>query len=195
MPTIHTLCCPRCWGSRFEPSGVGNACLLCDTKGWVEDCQLSEHFRFSELVHARAGFMNDPDVSHVVNLRRLARELLEPVRALTGPLRVTSGYRSGSYDSHIAEGSKRVSAHSIGAAADVQPMAEGKTLKDVIEAVQACGAAFDQAILEGGCCHLALLAPVNPGVQRGQALVRIPSGPGWRYLRYDGTPQQLALAR
>lgn len=169
--------CPRCWGTGIEPPGNVAPCLLCEGSGKVEDGQLSEHFRYSELVHSHHGFANDPRVEYVERLRNLCRELLEPVRAKVGALRVTSGYRSQALDVVADRGNtywlSHISAHAAGWAADVQPMAAGVTLRDVMEAAGAF--ALDQRILEGGCVHLAIYSPLPmpSGGQRRQALVRL----------------------
>lgn len=201
MPLVTTLratVCPRCWGRQHEPiGGAGNPCLFCDGKGHVEDCDLSPHFTFGEMVAtSHQEFANDPDVQQIEHLRRLCLDLLEPVRAIVGPLRVTSGYRSRSLDAHVAGPewlTTRLSAHAVGYAADVQPAAAGRELRDVVEAVLASGAAFDQTILEGGCAHLAIRSPVGER-QRMMVMVRLPgSAPGtFRYAAYTGDSDQLA---
>lgn len=206
--TEPTTACPRCWGARLEVP-----CVLCDGRGEIRDPALSAHFKYSELVHtAHRRFANDPGPDEIGHLRRLCGELLEPVRARVGALRVTSGYRSPVLDAHVAGDPQwltRRSAHSIGAAADVVPVAWGVSLQVVVEAVLACGAAWDQIILEGGCAHLGLLAPYGADRQRRQVLVRM-GAPAWLawhvagaprgqepqrflYAPYTGTPEQLAL--
>lgn len=171
---MTTTTCPRCWGSTNSP-----ACQLCGGTGTVPDFALSEHFRYSELViTSHQTFPNDPSVGALANLRLLASELLERVRARVGPLRVTSGYRSLELDQHVAPGFLGTSAHSIGAAADVVPMAFGQTLQGVLEAVRDCGVPWDQAILEGGCCHIGHVAPTSARQQRRHLLVRVVA-PAW----------------
>lgn len=192
--------CPRCWGRKFDPTGASNACLLCDGAGIVEDCALSAHFRFGELVTtSHRQFANDPDALQVEHLRRLCVDLLEPVRARVGPLRVSSGYRSRTLDAHVGGPewlTDKISAHAVGYAADVVPASPGYSLRDVVDAVVASGAPFDQAILEGGCVHIGIRSPVGDR-QRGDVLVRLagphPAGPRFIYARYDGSAKQLAL--
>lgn len=202
-----TTTCPRCWAQ-----AAPDPCVLCDGAGTIRDPALSPHFRLSELVHtSHRRFPNDPGPEAILNLRRLCAELLEPVRSRAGALRVTSGYRSQPLDAHVAGDAQwltRLSAHALGAAADVVPVAWGVSLQAVVEAVLACGAAWDQAILEGGCAHLALLAPYGTVRQRRQVLVRL-GAPAWLawhvagaprgqepgrfiYQQYTGTAEQLA---
>lgn len=191
-----TCTCPRCAGDKTTPGG--NTCLLCNGRGWVGDYHLSEHFMFSELVQGHQGFCNDPTPNAMEQLKALCAELLEPVHALVGPLRVTSGYRCPSYDAHVAGPpfDRQLSGHSVGAAADVQPLTPGKTLKDVMDA--AASFKLDQRIIEGGCVHLAIYAPypMNERLQRNQAFVRMlnpdQSIAKYMYARYDPTdPTQL----
>jgi hypothetical protein len=206
---LKTCVCPRCWGAKLVapvPARVElEACPLCTGAGYVEDPELSEHFRFSELVGsttaARLNMRNDPDSACLANLRRLCLELLEPLRELTGPLRVTSGYRTQALDVVADSGNPRwlheLSAHAIGAAADVVPVDPSKSVKDVFDAVIAFGPEhlWDQAITEAGCAHVALLCPYGKNRQRREALVRIHNAtppPAFSYLVYDGTPEQWA---
>jgi hypothetical protein len=197
MTTLRATVCPRCWGRQFEPSFAGNPCLLCDGRGHVEDCLLSPHFSFGELVAtSHQEFANDPDALQIEHLRRLCLDLLEPVRAIVGPLRVTSGYRSRCLDAHVGGPewlTERLSAHAVGYAADVQPVRSGAELRDVVEAVLACGKPFDQVILEGGCCHIAVRSPVGER-QRMEVLVRLPgvAPKTFRYARFTGESDQLA---
>lgn len=164
--------CPACWGR----NDGGERCQLCAGSGQVRDHLVSPHFRFSEMVGtAHRRFPNMPGPAEMGNLQRLCMELLEPVRELVGPLRVNSAYRTPELDAFVARDDSwltRKSAHAIGAAADCVPTGWGVPLRAVVDAVLRLRIPFDQAILEGGCCHLALLAPVG-GVQRRQALVRV----------------------
>lgn len=174
---MTTTTCPRCWGSTKDR--IGSPCPLCAGVGRVPDFQLSEHFKYSELVTtAQRQFPNDPSAGALANLRLLAGELLERVRERVGPLRVTSGYRSLELDQHVAPGFLGTSAHSIGAAADVVPVAFGQTLRGVLDAVRDCGAPWDQAILEGGCVHIGHVAPTTSRQQRRHLLVRV-LAPAW----------------
>ena len=78
------------------------------------------------------------------NLVRLAADLLEPARALVGPLRVNSGYRCPGLNAAIR--GSRTSAHMDGLAADVFPLDLG--LRDAYEALAESGLPFDQLIFE-----------------------------------------------
>lgn len=191
--------CPRCWGMRADPEAKdGRLCRLCDGSTLVEDVEISPHFTFSELVTTRHhGFPNDPSQLVIENARALAKELLEPLRAEIGaPLTVTSWFRERLLDAHVSGDSERLTrpgAHQTGFAADVVPV--GISLHDAMATVETMGLWLDQAILEGGCLHLALCAPDARHSRRGQLLVRM-VGAGerrWTYSRFDGSEKQRAL--
>lgn len=197
--------CPRCHGAKKELPALVNECALCLGMGTIDDCQLSPHFKYSELVaSSHKNFANDPNASQIGNLRALCQELLEPVRNAVGPMRVTSGYRSQNLDAFVAGPpfDRQLSGHSIGAAADVQPLATGVTLKTIMDWVAFIGGLkFDQAIIEGGCVHLAIYAPYGSDRQRRQCFVRMvnpgrqddPHAIPFIYARYSGSPEQMAL--
>lgn len=211
MLDLKTCTCPRCWGLGHEPGNALATCTLCVGKGYVPDCQISPNFRFSELVRAHTGIPNDPGPGELEMLGVLCRELLEPVRAIVGPLQVTSGYRSQPLDVIADSGNTRWlrehSAHSIGAAADVYPLVTGRTLRDVMEVVRTTsGLAWDQAILEGGCAHLAVYSPypIGANAQRHMLMVRERNpardtdqhAAPWIYAKYDPSdPTQLERCR
>jgi len=100
-------------------------------------------------------------------LRELCKELLEPVRALVGRLRVTSGYRRPKVNTAV--GGSDTSAHMSGWAADEMPVrvAPGLIMALLHDAGQAL--AWDQAILYNSHLHLGLRRPVT-GEQRRQLL-------------------------
>src|SRR5690606_5989267 len=110
------MLCPACWGRQV--------CEYCEGLGAVEDVQLSPHFALSELLRSDAararGLYQVPTPAVVERLRELCVELLEPVRASVGPLRVTSGYRRPAVNSAV--GGSSTSAHMSGRAADVVPV-------------------------------------------------------------------------
>lgn len=192
---IRTCCCPRCAGTRLERDDSMSPCLLCTGLGYIEDVPLSEHFQLSDLVRAHADFANDPPPNALDRLRLLCRGPLEMIHGRVGKLRVTSGYRSQALDAHVAGPpfDRQLSGHSIGAAADLQPLTATLSLRDVMHAALACPD-YDQVIAEAGCVHVALYAPYPIGAeaQRRQAFVRMAhpgsthSGePLYLYARYD----------
>jgi len=82
--------------------------------------QISPHFSLAELTRTGTGLVNEPDEAAKRRLTLLCQEVLEPLRALVGPLRVNSGYRSLEVNKAI-KGAKR-SQHMSGEAADVVPV-------------------------------------------------------------------------
>jgi zinc D-Ala-D-Ala carboxypeptidase len=109
---------------------------------------VSPHFSFAELTRTdhRDFFDEQADAPPQIraNLVRLAVDILEPARAIVGPLRVNSGYRCPGLNAAIA-GSK-TSAHMDGLAADVFPLA--MPLADAYTLLAQSSLPFDQIILE-----------------------------------------------
>lgn len=173
-----TMPCPACWGRQL-------VCEYCEGRGQVEDVQLSEHFRLSELLRSDTaqtqGLYQVPTPIVVQRLRELCVELLEPVRAEVGPLRVTSGYRRPRVNSAV--GGSDTSAHMSGWAADVVPVRG--TPKQIMLLLHDAGQAlaWDQAILYSSHVHLGLRRPAT-GEQRRQ-LLRAEGGAWW-------TPRRVA---
>lgn len=130
---------------------------------------LSPHFTLAELTVTSTGLPNVPSPAHVEALRALCLQALEPWRAVVGPIRITSGYRSPEVNAAI-RGSK-TSQHMRGEAADCQPLRG--SLVDAWEALCSllrCGLPVDQAIL----------------------YVR-PSGQGWIHVSHDEIPRRQLL--
>lgn len=78
------------------------------------------------------------------NLRRLALDIFEPAREITGPLLVTSGYRCPTLNKII--GGSKTSAHPEGRALDVIPMQ--LEVHDAFKRLAASAVPFDQLIFE-----------------------------------------------
>lgn len=98
--------------------------------------------------------MNVPDARARENLKRLAVDVLEPLRLLeipgrrqvVGRLFVESAYRSK--DVNAAVGGAPDSYHLEGLAGDVDPMDEGVTEADVMSALVASSIPYDLVIYE-----------------------------------------------
>jgi hypothetical protein len=141
----------------------------------VPGTRVSPHFSFAELTTTEhRDFLDlqaDPPWQVRANLVRLAYDLLEPARALVGPLRVTSGYRAPALN--VAIGGSKTSAHMQGLAADIVPVE--MDLRDAYVRIVESGIAFDQAILEfGRWLHLG--AALHGHEPRGQRLAIYTSG-------------------
>jgi len=109
---------------------------------------LSEHFTLGELTRSaialRHGIDNNPGPREVINLTRLAANILEPVRRnFSLPFRPSSGYRAP--EVNRLAGSRPTSQHVTGEAADFELAAiANRNLADWIRA----NLVFDQLILE-----------------------------------------------
>lgn len=83
--------------------------------------QLSPHFSLAEMTFSqtatRYGLDNTPSPVVIANLQNLCINLLEPLRKITGPIRVSSGYRSSLVNSRV--GGAANSEHLYGQAADI----------------------------------------------------------------------------
>ena len=130
---------------------------------------LTEHFTLEELTttdHRR--LKNEPDLSQIANLQRLA-ELLEQVKIAVGgkPIMVNSAFRSKQVNDAV--GSKDSSQHRVGCAADIR--VPGVTPDQVVKAVIAAKLPFDQLIREfDRWTHISI--PNDPnGKPRGQTLI------------------------
>lgn len=110
--------------------------------------RLSPHFTLVELtVTEHRDYLDeqdDPPASVRANLLRLVTDLLEPARAIVGPLRVNSGWRCPGLNRAI-RGSK-TSAHMTGSAADVVPL--NLSVPAAFELLADSALPYDQVILE-----------------------------------------------
>jgi hypothetical protein len=135
--------------------------------------ELTNHFTEAEL-----------DVEHApIEVKGAARvlcyELLEPIRAKFGPLKVTSGYRPP--ERNAAAGGKQTSFHLYldgKAAADFQVMTPGVCLQECFDWIRLkSGLKFDKVILEyppGSFPNGVLLAGVKPRCIHIQLHVNMP---------------------
>ena len=115
--------------------------------------KISKNFTLEELTRSntalRMSIDNTPSKEHILKLRLLATEFLQPLRDRIGALRVTSGYRSPELCEAI--GSNKFSQHAKAEAVDLQYFKRGrmdnyKIFRGIIEG----SLEFDQIILEFG---------------------------------------------
>jgi len=176
--------CPRCWGRTKD-------CSKCHGTGRVPDRLLSPHFRLSELVETNTGkqkgIANDPTPEIEAALEALCVEVLEPIRALVGPLKVNSGYRSAAVN--LAIGGSKTSAHCHGHAADIVSV---KTSRKVLcDKVIAAGIKLDQIICEPTWVHVGHVYPVSKK-QRGERLSMFRVGGSTKYEPYNSADPRIA---
>lgn len=110
------------------------------------------HFTAEELTRTSTGLPNEPDAESWANLVRLVADVLEPMREITGPLRVNSAYRSK--EVNAAVGGVPTSQHVLGLAADVVPLSAG--LERAFHAVGKSDIPFDQLIIEPTWLHVSV---------------------------------------
>lgn len=141
---------------------------------------LSPHFTIEELTHSdvalRKGLDNTPNAGECDNLARLCDTLLEPARALVGPLRVNSGYRCPAVNQAV--GGATGSAHMDGRAADVVPA----NIHDAFDLLRSSTLPFDQLIFEcGSWLHMAI---AREGEEPRREVLTATGTPGkWAYRR------------
>ena len=113
--------------------------------------QLSKNFVLSELTKSntakRLGINNAPNKEHLKSMQVLVRDLIQPMRDVLGPIRISSGYRNPELNRAIGGSSK--SQHCKGEALDLQYWSKGKmSNKEIYDWVVKSGIEFDQMINE-----------------------------------------------
>ncbi|MFY7938748.1 MAG: D-Ala-D-Ala carboxypeptidase family metallohydrolase [Flavobacterium sp.] len=93
--------------------------------------KLSEHLELAEVIRSesakRRGIKNMPPEEHIKNLKLLAENIFEPIRAnFRQPIRISSGYRSKELNDAI--GGSLTSQHCQGEAIDIDM--DGTALKN-----------------------------------------------------------------
>ena len=131
--------------------------------------QLSPHFTLAELtITDHRTLDNTPDEKSLENLKRLAA-FLEEVKALFGfkPILVSSGYRSAAVNAAV--GSKEISQHRVGCAADFR--IPGLTPDEVTRAIVASQLKYDQVIREFDTWTHISIPTIDYVLPRKQALI------------------------
>lgn len=77
---------------------------------------LTDHFSLEELCITQTGLPNQPDLTTRQQLFTLCRLILEPIRAVFGPVFIHDGYRSPEVNERV--GGVATSQHCVGEAAD-----------------------------------------------------------------------------
>jgi hypothetical protein len=110
---------------------------------------LSTHFTIEEATYSetavRMGIPNQPSAVQLENMKHAAT-CLEPLRAVTGPLRINSWLRLP--DVNVAVGGSKVSSHMDGFAIDIS--SSSLTPIQLCQKVEELGIKFDQMIHEYG---------------------------------------------
>lgn len=96
--------------------------------------RLSENFTLTEITRSntakRLGIKNEPTKEHLKNIQSLVTNVLQPLRASVGPIRISSGYRNAQLNRAIGGSGK--SQHCKGQAADIQYFQEGQMNNKII---------------------------------------------------------------
>jgi hypothetical protein len=115
--------------------------------------QISEHLTLAELIRSesakRNGITNIPPPEHIANLKLLAENIFEPIRAnFRCPILISSGYRSKELNKLI-KGSSKTSQHNLGQAIDIDMdgTSYGVTNEDIFNFIKD-KLPFDQVINE-----------------------------------------------
>ena len=85
----------------------------------LNDIRLSQHFKLSEFLNLKKYPENIPTMQVVVNITYGCHLLLEPARAIVGPIIINSGFRNEAVNRRV--GGVSNSQHLIGQAADIRP--------------------------------------------------------------------------
>jgi zinc D-Ala-D-Ala carboxypeptidase len=112
---------------------------------------LSPHFTLAEFcaseIAARNGLDNTIPPELIPNAVALCEHVLEPARAVLGPIRINSGYRSKKVNTAV--GGAWGSLHQFGQAADIIPLGRNVRLFDLFEYIYK-NLRFDTLIWEYG---------------------------------------------
>jgi hypothetical protein len=130
--------------------------------------QLSPHFKLEEFTQSptakKLGIKNEPSAVGVALARELCVNILEPIRAKFGAVKITSGFRC--HELNTAVGGSATSDHcwdEFGVASDIQLKEKLQVVFDWIRLESSLP--FDQCILERGkvkdsegddCIHISL---------------------------------------
>ena len=150
---------------------------------------LSEHLELAEVIRSesakRRGISNMPTEQHIANLKKLAENVFEPIRAnFRQPIRISSGYRSQSLNAAI--GGATNSQHSTGEAIDIDMEGTKITNKEIFNFIKE-KLNFDQLIYEFGnntepdWVHVSFK---SNGQQRKQVLRAIKENGKTKYIAY-----------
>ena len=117
------------------------------------DMRLTEHFTLHEFTDSdtarRHHIANTPSQLHIVRLRALCRESLEPLRRRFGAIRITSGYRCERLNALV--GGAPTSQHTLGEAADIHT--GGRETSQKMFDFARLNIPYDQLILEHRPSH------------------------------------------
>ena len=128
--------------------------------------RLSKNFTLEELEHSNMANRHDIDNSLPDNeyemAKKIATKILQPLRNVSGPIQITSGYRSHALNIIVkgVSSSQHVYSNSRGAACDIVSLRGLHTTIELVQKIIDLNLPYDQMILEypesntGGWVHV-----------------------------------------
>lgn len=115
------------------------------------------YFTWQEMTSTDTGFPNDPSTPQCQNLKRLASNILDPLRELTGaPIYINSSFRSVPVNQAV--GGVANSLHLQGKAADIYSnLLNPQKLKELIESHAALKSQIRELIVYPTHLHIAIV--------------------------------------
>ena len=114
------------------------------------DTKISPNFNWGELTRTGQSSLQEVNRAEAEKVKAaitaLANELLEPIRAEFGPIRINSCFRGPAVNQAV--GGSKSSQHMVGEAADIFPLGKGITLEQVFEWIKKSPLKYGQVILE-----------------------------------------------
>lgn len=146
---------------------------------------LTPHFSMAEMTTTKHVHLQDVPTQIVADRMKALCMQLEAWRVVSGPLLVTSGYRSVAVNAAV--GGARKSQHLVGEAADVIPVrGRMRAWLELLDLVRGQGLPIDQAIIYEGAPHIHV-SHTTRRKNRGEFLVDLVGSdlyPSWD--SYDG---------
>ena len=124
----------------------------------LNEIMLSPHFKLSEFLNLGKYPENIPTLQVVANLTYGCHLLLEPARAIAGPIIINSGYRSEAVNRKV--GGVSNSQHLVGQAADIRPRDPAR-FWPLVEFLKACEHT-DQLLTGNGWLHISWTPLAQP---------------------------------
>ena len=116
----------------------------------MDKMKLSKHFSLCEFIRLDKYPTNIPSSEAVANMVYGCKQLLEPARAVVGPIIINSGFRNKAVNRRV--GGVRNSQHLLGQAADIRPQ-DPKQFQRLVEFLKTCEFT-DQLLTGNGWLHI-----------------------------------------
>ena len=116
----------------------------------MDKIKLSKHFTLCEFIRPDKYPTNIPSAEAVANMVYGCKLLLEPARAVVGPIIINSGFRNKAVNKQV--GGVKNSQHLTGQAADIRPQ-DPKQFLRLVEFLKTCEFT-DQLLTGNGWLHI-----------------------------------------